>query len=329
MRQMRMQQRLLIWRFAMRLRRNALQLVLVASFFLVLAPTAPAQDRKKTPPRGTPVLWKAPVNIERRNLSLGPGGAGMKPNLSKIKFIKKEEGGYSTKYRISDGSGRVWVAKIGKEAQSETSAVRLLWALGYETEVNYLVPRVTIPGQGTFENVRLEARSKSEERLDEWKWDQNPFVGRPEYDGLKVMMVLLNNWDIKDSNNVIILRREGGRNVLRYVISDLGATFGKTGSLPLFWRITRSRNSPEDYEKAKFIEGVKGRFVNFRYGGKKREIFDDIPVEHARWLGRLLVRLRENQIKDAFRAANYDREEVDILTEAVQVRINELVNLPR
>jgi hypothetical protein len=304
--------------------------LLVVLVLSVLAEAVPAKTRqKKTPPKGTPVLWKSPLNIERRNLSFGPGGAAMRPDLRRIKFIEEEKGGYSTKYRISDGSGRVWVAKIGKEAQSETSAVRLLWAVGYETEVNYLVPRLTIPGHGTFENVRLEARPKSDTRLDEWKWDQNPFVGRPEFDGLKVMMVLLNNWDIKDSNNVILLRSEGGRNVLRYVISDLGATFGKTGSLPLLWRITRSRNSPEDYEKAKFIEGVEGRFVNFRYGGKKREIFDHIPVEHARWLGRLLTRLRESQIKDAFRAANYGPDEVDVLTEAVRGRINELINLPR
>jgi hypothetical protein len=311
-------------------RNNLFQLVMVALALSVLSPAVPAKDKKKkTTPKGTPVLWREPVNIERRNLSLGPGGAAMKPNLSRIKFIKEEKGGYSTKYRISDASGRVWVAKIGKEAQSETSAVRLLWAVGYETEVNYLVPRLTIPGHGTLENVRLEARPKYEKRLDEWKWDQNPFVGRPEYDGLKVMMMLLNNWDIKDSNNVILFRREGGRNTLRYVISDLGATFGKTGSLPLFWRITRSRNSPEDYEKAKFIEGVGGGVVNFRYGGKKREIFDNIPVERARWLGNLLARLSENQIKDAFRAANYSPEEVEVLTEAVRGRINELVNLPR
>jgi hypothetical protein len=311
-------------------RNNLFQLVIVVLALSVLSPGVEAKDKKKkAAPRGTPVLWRAPVNIERRNLFLGPGGPSMKPNLTRIKFLKEEKGGYSTKYRIRDGSGRVWVAKVGKEAQSETSAVRLLWAVGYETEVNYLVPRLTIPGHGAFENVRLEARPTSEKRLDEWKWDQNPFVGRPEFDGLKVMMVLLNNWDIKDSNNVILFRRESDRNVLRYVISDLGATFGKTGSLPLFWRITRSRNSPEDYEKAKFIEGVNGRMVNFRYGGKKREIFDNIPVERARWLGNMLARLSEKQIKDAFRAANYDSEEAEILTEAVRGRIAELNNLPR
>ena len=49
----------------------------------------------------------------------------MRPDLRRITFLKEEKGGYSKKYRVRDASGREWVAKIGKEAQSETSAVRL------------------------------------------------------------------------------------------------------------------------------------------------------------------------------------------------------------
>src|SRR5205085_995648 len=82
-------------------------------------------------------------------------------------------------------------AKVGKEEQSETAAVRLLWAVGYVTEINYLVPRVTIPGKGTFANVRFEARPKQIKRLEEWKWAKNPFVGTRAFQGLKVMMALL------------------------------------------------------------------------------------------------------------------------------------------
>ena len=287
-----------------------------------------AKSKKKVLPRGVPVVWTAPVNIASRNLYLGPGGAAMQPNLQKITFLEEEKGGYSgTKYRIRDASGREWVAKVSKEAQSETAAVRLLWAAGYETEINYLVPSLTIPGRGTFEEVRLEARPRSEKRLVEWKWEQNPFVGRREFQGLKVMMLLLENWDIKDSNNEVIQVK--GTNKLRYIISDLGATFGKTGGLPLLWTITRSRNNPEDYEKAKFVEGVKGNIVNFRYSGKKKGIFDDITVGQARWLGGWLSRLSRGQISDAFRAANYNPEEVGILTDAVLDRIEQLNRLRR
>lgn len=310
--------------------KKAKHIVILQILLLVFcASAAEIQAKKKKPmPRGTPVLWRAPVNIFARNLYLGPGGAAMRPDLRRIKFLEEEKGGYSgTKYRIRDGAGREWVAKVSKESQSETAAVRLLWAVGYETEVNYLVPRLTIPGKGTFEDVRLEARPKWEKRWDEWKWEENPFVGKRELQGLKVMMLLLENWDIKDSNNQVVEVTNG--NKLRYLISDLGATFGKTGGLPVLWTFTRSRNKPEDYEKAKFVEGVKGNLVKFRYSGKKKGIFDDITVVQARWIGSWLSRLSRQQIRDAFRAANYNNEEIGILTEAVLDRIEQLRTLPR
>src|SRR5688500_16654434 len=95
------------------------------------------QKKTKQAPSGTAVMWERPSNISSRDLFLGPGGASMRPDLRRITFIKEEKGGYSKKYLIRDASGREWVAKIGKEAQSETSAIRLLWGVGYLTEVNY------------------------------------------------------------------------------------------------------------------------------------------------------------------------------------------------
>src|SRR5512144_3045964 len=89
-------------------------------------------DKKKQIPSGTPILWQRPDDINRRDLFWGPGGEAMRPNLAKLTLIKEEKGGYSKKYRVRDASGQEWVVKIGKEAQSETSAVRLLWGLGYE-----------------------------------------------------------------------------------------------------------------------------------------------------------------------------------------------------
>ena len=288
------------------------------------------KSKKKEPmPTGTPVLWREPTDIASRDLFWGPGGEAMQPDLKEITLIKEEKGGFSTKYRVRDARGREWVAKIGKEAQSETAAVRLVWAVGYMTEVNYLVPRVHIIGKGTFENVRFEARPENVKRLGEWKWTDNPFVWKKEFQGLIVLMALLNNWDLKDTNNVIFhVRGDTPRgDELHYVISDLGATFGKTGNLPLIWHFTRSRNKPVDYRKELFIEEVKSGRVFFHYGGKSQELFDDIRVEEARWIGGWLSRLSERQIRDAFRAANYSPLEIVVLTEGVRQRISELVNL--
>jgi hypothetical protein len=283
--------------------------------------------KKKEIPRGTPVLWQRPTDISSRDLYLGPGGAAMRPDLRRITFIKEEKGGYSKKYRVRDGSGREWVAKIGKEAQSETSAVRLLWGLGYVTEVNYLVPRVTIPGKGTFTNIRFEARPENWKRAGEWKWKSNPFVGTPEFQGLKIMMALINNWDLKDSNNVIIQLRGDRGNELRYAISDLGATFGHASTTPIFWRITRSRNNPVNFAKSEFFDKVKGDRVVLHFGGKNRGLMNDIGVDDAQWLGSWLAQLSDAQLRDAFRAANYRPDQISLLVRAVRARATELLSL--
>ncbi|HYE16612.1 MAG TPA: hypothetical protein VD968_19390 [Pyrinomonadaceae bacterium] len=334
---------------------NRLGLAAVAALSLLLASAAPSaaqKDSKKSGgkkdgekvkkelPPGTPVLWREHANIESLDLLLGPGGEEMKPDLSSVTFIREEEKGFSPKFRVKDGKGRVWVAKMGNEAQPETAAVRLIWAAGYATEVNYLVPCVKIPGaphpkKGTvercegdgFANVRFEARPEEVKRLDEWSWTENPFVGTKELQGLLVLMALVNNWDLKDENNKILHVRSGAvGDELRYIVSDLGATFGKSPS-GLLWQLKRSRNKPEDFAGQRFISEVKNGNVFFKFGGKNQKLFDDISVDEARWVGRQLSRLSDRQVADAFRAANYAPGDVDLLTRAVRARIRDLAGI--
>jgi hypothetical protein len=313
--------------------------------FGLVVPASAVEDKKekKPTPVGLPVLWRAPDDLTARDLFLGPGGEAMRPDLSRVIFLKEETGGFSKKFRVRDGAGREWVAKLGKEAQAETAAVRLVWAVGYMTEINYLAPCVRIEGApdpgkefercqgGGFSNVRFEARPEHVKRLDEWKWSENPFVNTKELKGLVVMMSLLNNWDIKDTNNKILYVPgvDGRRDELRYIVSDLGATFGRVKlDAPVLWRIRRNRNDPEDYAKDAFLEDVKRGQVYLFYKGKRQDLFDDIRVEEARWIAALLSKLSERQIGDAFRAANYSPEEVQILTAAVRSRIDELTGIP-
>jgi len=127
---------------------------------------------------------------------------------------------------------------------------------------------------------------------------------------------------MKSANNVIL--KNGDER--QYVISDLGATFGKTGSnsLPLFWRFGRSRNNPGDYAKAKFVQGTTKRRVRVKFNGKNRSRMADFTFADARWLAGLLSQLSETQIRDAFRAANYSERDIDLLTRAVRSRIAQL-----
>ncbi len=308
--------------------KSSKKLILIV-LFLMLASGVPAQKKAKNAVEpGKPVLWEE-VNDPKRDLFAGPGGEEMKPDLSSVKLIQQEKSGHNKKYRIKDGSDRIWVAKLGRESQPETAAVRILWGLGYKTEINYLVPTITIPGVGTFENVRLEARPKQFKRLGQWKWRDNPFVGTNELQALKIMMVFLTNWDLLDLQNKI-LRVDGkdGRE-LHYIISDLGATFGQHGNnnIPIFYRLGRKTNNPEAWSKAGFINGVKNGELQLASTGQKSfGLMKGITVDQARWLSVRFEHIDNGQLADAFRAANYSPADIDILTKAARRRINELIS---
>jgi hypothetical protein len=321
---------------------GALAAVVIASL-LNFSPLSSAQDapkkadrksgEKKETAQGTPVLWRDPGDIAARVLSIPPGGEVPVSDLSKLTFVRDDQDGYSVKYRVKDAGGHTWVVKIGNEARPETAAVRIVNALGYVTESNFLVPCVHIPGapkprkevprcEGDgFADARFEARPEGVKRLDMWSWKQNPFSGTKELKGLAILMAMMNNWDLKDENNqVLSVKGADGSNELRYIVSDTGATFGKTGG-----GLTHSRNEPEKFAKTKFLKGVEGGKVRFTYGSKSAWLFDDISVGDARWIASLLMRLSDSQLADAFRAANFNEEEVPTLTSAVRARIDELV----
>ena len=298
---------------------------------LLLSASIQGQQSKKSHPKpipndAKPVLWREPTDIASRDLFLGAGGEAMKPDLSKVTFVADETRSYSKKYRVRDGAGNEWVVKVGPEAQSETAATRLIWAAGYFADTTYLLPHVDIEGKGPFDNARFEARPKGQKRLGQrWDWSKNPFVGTNELQGLKVLMALINNWDIQNHNNNILLVTDEatGEKEARYFDTDLGASFGKEGRF-----IGHTRNRPDQYvADTKFITGVDHGLVRFDYKGKNKHLISDITVAQAKWLGNILSQLSDQQISDAFRAANYSPEQIEALTRVVKARINELVSL--
>ena len=74
--------------------------------------------------------------------------------------------------------------------------------------------------------MRLKLEPENQKTIGNWKWFENPFIGTRELNGLRVVMALLNNWDLISENNKIY-DVDGQR---RYIVSDLGASFGKSGN---------------------------------------------------------------------------------------------------
>ena len=282
------------------------------------------RKKKQAMPTGHPVLWQQPTDIGSRNLFWGQGGKAMYPDLRRVTLIEKEKGGYSRKYRVRDGSGREWIVKVGKEAKAETAAARLLWSMGYFSDVNYLVPRVYVEGLNKMlENARFSARPNNVKRIDGWKWSDNPFRGKREFQGLKVMMALINNWDIKDSNNKVLVAKDG-KGELHYEVGDLGGTFGKVSHIPRFLQFKPDRNNPKAYSQSHLVDKVKDGRVHLHFSVKRSSLFKDISPADADWIASKLSRLSERQIADAFRAANYSPVEVRMMTQGVRKRIDEL-----
>ena len=336
-------------------RRIRTLLLSLCLFTLVAHGGAWAQDGSPalaTAPRS--VLWSDPGNIRARDLYNGPGGRGHLPQLP-VKFIGEDRNGGSPKFDVVDAYGKKWRAKLGPEAQPETVATRLLWAVGYVANENYLFPDLVVedlpqslhrgqefvhPG-GHVTDVRLQthpAGAHHGKREGFWDWRKNPFTGTREFNGLRVMMALISNWDLVNDNTAI---REGKDGELLYEVSDLGASFGKTGR---GYREASSKNNLDAYRGSHFIGKVTPEYVDFNFPThppllylpdvklfwqltRPRWIGHHIPRADVRWIASLLAQLSPQQIRDAFRAAGYTPQQVEAFSAALEDRIAGLARL--
>ena len=183
----------------------------------------------------------------------GPGGAGGAP-AAPFQFVEEHTSGSQPCVSVRDARGRLWRVKWGNEVRSENVAVRLAWACGYFAETTYFVANGRIEGAQRLERARncinedcgfSEARFELEDTTvrkmfeeHSWAWNDNPFVGTRELHGLKVLVMLLSNWDTKDrrdvargSNTAIFEHRVSRwRHEARYLITDWGGSMGRWGS---------------------------------------------------------------------------------------------------
>jgi hypothetical protein len=290
------------------------------------------------------VIWRDPGDPATLDLFYGAGGKDQAPDpAGPYTFVAEDLKQTSPKFDVDDAHGVRWRVKLGSESRSETAATRLVWAAGYFVDEDYYLSELKVQGlpklkrgqkyvteDGVVHGARLERKFKSIKQLGKWKWSDCPFEDTRELNGLRVMMALVNNWDLITKNNSIY-ETEGEQ---RYLVSDLGATFGRTGNF-----VSGSKDKPQDYEKSKFIEKVTPDTVDFVMHGQPFFItlaefhrfvsgfVKRIPRTDAKWIGERLAQLSESQIRDCFRAAGYSLEEIDGLTKTVQERIAELNDL--
>lgn len=333
--------------------RPALRLAIWLIVPLLLASPAGAVKKKKPDPdRSHAVLWIDPGDISAKNLFYGAGGkeGGPRPPFT---FVKEDGKGASPKFEVRDAGGIKWKAKLGDEAQPEVVASRLLWATGYFANINYLASDAEVQGlphlrrgqqfidkDGRVRQMRLQRTPDKKEKEGNWSWRHNPFKGTREFNGLRVMMALISNWDLKDDNNAI-LADEVRPGIEEYEVSDVGTSFGMSGKS---YTDALSKNNLEKYRHSRFVTKVTPTYVDIDFPTHPPFFYifhlplfvgrlsyhwvgRHIPREDAKWAGSLLSQLSTEQMRDAFRAANYSPQQVEAFTEAVKKRIAELSRL--
>ncbi len=297
-----------------------------------------------------PVLWTDPGNIAERDLFYGQGGNNHQPKPP-FTFLREDLNGTNPKFDARDADGKKWRVKLGEESRPEVVASRLLWAVGYFANDDYVLPEATVQGlkmrrksesavgdQITY--ARFARKPGGQDKIGIWEWKDNPFTGTREFNGLRVMMAVMNNWDLKDDNNSVYKDSKSDRQI--FLANDVGATFGTNG---LSWTRARSKGNVGSFKGSKFITRTTEAEVDFatpaaptaylaETGGvgvvpyAKRASLDwigrKIPRDDVRWIASLLAQLTHKQLVDAFRAGNFPPDVIDMYVSLVESRIAEL-----
>src|SRR5436190_16916095 len=262
----------------------------------------PGPSIGRSPAPSLAELWQAPADVSVQNVVDGAWGRQNAPDpAGTYTFVreKKTSAGSSPGLIVTDSRGRRWHVKQGREAGPEVVVSRVLSAVGYHQPPVYFLPSFTVADGRDVRTVRGGRFRLTQDALKSrghWTWEENPFVGTQPYQGLLVILVLLNSADLKNSNNTLyeLEPRRGG--VARwFVVRDLGTSLGETG------RFDPTPNSPTHFDRIPFIAGLRNGFVDFGYHAVHASLVRErITPDDVRWASGLLSGLTDRQWHDIF-----------------------------
>lgn len=307
----------------------SLRLVLV----LLLAVVTRADT---TPTEGLNVLWTDPGDVASLDFRYGIGGIGRQPEPP-FRFLNEDSSGSNPKVNVVDAGGTKWNVKWGHEASPSTFCTRLLWACGYFAETEYFIAQGYINGahdlkrahpfiakDGSFTNARFQLRTDSPEFLKRthWTWTKNPFLGTPQLQGLKILLLLVSNWDTKKENLAIFEDDSTGERRFFYADDDWGASLGKGGNI-ITWTKWDCPGFAE--QTAHFVKLLSDGSLQWGFKGKNRkDVTSDITVQDVQWLLQYLGQVTDAQIRTGLVASGATPEKVDCYASALRQRIEQL-----
>ncbi len=291
------------------------------------------------------MLWHAPRESTLEDWKCGFAGCDHAP-APPFYFVKEDVTGTFPKLSVKDSHGRSFNLKFGGKVITEPFCSRFVSALGYVVEPSYFVgvgrlegvtrlrrARLFVKPDGSFTRGRFQLRDDSVLKFvtgGAWSLAGNPFQRTPEFAGLRVLMMLLSNWDAKDSRNgqeeanTGMFRGPGsrGRPELLYSFFDWGSTLGRWGG-PM--RRTRSDCSGYAADTPHFVKGVNGGVVAWGYSGKHQEdVKADITVDDLHWLAPYLQRITDAEIRTGLAASGASGRQTACWANALEQRISQL-----
>lgn len=287
-------------------------LVFVAVAGAACAGVGQPQVQNAPPPAGAS-MWVEPTDLATRDLYYGPWGRENAPDPKDVyDLVELKHSGVNLGMTVKDSKGREWSVKqpypgnLDSEAPVEVVVSRLLSAVGYRQPPVYYLPAFTLKddfGKKVTVGGRFRPKLPQLKEVDSWDWASNPFVGRKEYQGLIVALMMFNSTDLKNSNNSLYEHKDGDYVEQWYVARDVGSALGDTQ------RMAPRKNHIDSFEQMPFILGVTNGYVDFAYNGwYKNLVRSRIKPEDVAWISDLFGRLSDKQMQDAFRAAGYEPE---------------------
>ena len=266
---------------------------------------------KSTPKPPAASMWIEPTDLESRDLFYGPWGKENAPDPNGVfELVELKHSGVNLGMTVKDSQGREWSVKqpfpgnLDPEGPVEVAVSRLLSGIGYHQPPVYYLRAFHLKddfGKHVEVGGRFRLKDPSLKDTGFWKWEENPFVGTKEYQGLIVLLMMFNSTDLKNTNNTLYEHKNGDLIEQWYVTRDVGAALGDWNAL------APRKGHPETFETTPYILGAQNGKVQFAYNGwYKNLVRDRIAVEDVVWASELLGRLSPKQWEDAFRAAGYE-----------------------
>ena len=304
---------------------------LVSVVTLIACTQSPQAQKASVLAHDLAELWQEPTDLLDRDLFAGPGGAALAPpvNDATYEFLAFKTSGTNPGYDVRDVAGRVWSVKLGIEAQTEVTASRILWAMGFHQPPQYFVHQFTLKGgaPGVKSNARFRTDFDHWEAVGDWSWYENTFINAPQFRGLVVAQLILNNWDLKTVNNRLYQAKDATTRPQRlFVVRDVGATLGHSKQFPIFTMLGTpgsqgSKNDIDGFEQQGFIKKVDGDKVSFDYRGVNQALVDRVRVTDVIWACEQLAKIPDGHWHAAFKAGAFPQEHADRYIKKIKDKI--------